>query len=29
VDRRPEYASKLDSCAFAFDVLADVARAAP
>ena len=29
VDRRPEYASKLDSCAFAFDVLADVARTAP
>jgi len=28
-DRRPEYASKLDSCAFAFDVLADVARTAP
>jgi hypothetical protein len=29
VDRRPEYAGKLDSCAFAFDVLADVARAGP
>ena len=29
VDRRAEYASKLDSCAFAFDVLTDVARAAP
>ena len=26
VDRRPEYASKLDSCAFAFDVVADVAQ---
>jgi hypothetical protein len=29
LDRRPEYASRLDSCAFAFDVLADVARTAP
>jgi hypothetical protein len=29
VDRRPEYARKLDSCAFAFDVLADVARLGP
>jgi hypothetical protein len=27
VDRRPEYATKLDSCAFAFDVLAEVGRA--
>jgi hypothetical protein len=26
VERRPEYAKKLDSCAFAFDIVTDVAR---